>query len=201
LALTPSGDPAAPNQPSLVVEPSTITVEVDSCISGGLRTGRAGAVKITNSIVDANAATGVALADPDAISAAGTLTIVNSTVVGKVHSARMDLAANTIFFFFFGSAHPWPQPVISDQNQQGCVRFTFLPLNAVAPRRYRCQPDLAVTAALTVADVPKGSLSNFEKLAITAAVQARVRRRLQTCFMANRARPARQTCPAEIRQG
>jgi hypothetical protein len=43
------------------------------------------------------------------------------------------------------------------------------------PRRYRCQPDLAVTAALTAADVPKGSLSNFKKLAITAAVQARVR--------------------------
>ena len=53
------------------------------------------------------------------------------------------------------------------------MRFSFLPLNSIVPRRYRCQPDLAVTAALTAADVPKGSLSNFKRLAITAAVQAR----------------------------
>lgn len=27
-------------------------------------------------------------------------------------------------------------------RQEGCVRFSYLPPNAVAPRRYRCQPDL-----------------------------------------------------------
>jgi hypothetical protein len=202
LALTPSGDPAAPNQPSLVVEPSTITLEVDSCISGGLRTGRAGVVKITNSIVDASAATGVALAEPDGISAAGALTIVNSTVVGKVHSARLGLATNAIFIAGLGSADPWPQPVISDQNQQGCVRFSFLPLNALVPRRYRCQPDLAVTAALTAADVPKGSLSNVKKLAITAAVQARVRPAFTNLrYGQPDYGQLGKFCPVEIRQG
>ena len=104
------------------------------------------------------------------------LTVINSTVIGKVHSARLDLASNTIFMAArFGAGDPWGHPVVSDQNQQGCVRFSFVPLNAIVPRRYRCQPDLAVTEALTAADVPKGSLSNFKKLAITAAVQARVR--------------------------
>jgi hypothetical protein len=47
-------------------------------------------------------------------------------------------------------------------------------LNSIVPRRYRCQPDLAVTAALTAADVPKGSLNNAKRRAITLATQARV---------------------------
>ena len=117
----------------------------------------------------------VAFADADEISAGGILTVKNSTVIGKVHAARLDLASNTIFMARLGAGDAWTHPVISDQNQQGCVRFSFLPLNSIVPRRYRCQPDLAVTAALTAADVPKGSLSNFKRLAITAAVQARVR--------------------------
>ena len=70
------------------------------------------------------------------------------------------------------------------------------------PRRYRCQPDLAVTAALTAADVPKGSLSNPKQQAITAATQARVRPAFTTlrygqpgyCQLGS-------YCPNEIRTG
>ena len=64
--------------------------------------------------------------------------------------------------------------MISEQNQQGCVRFSFVPLDSIVPRRYRCQPDLAVTEAIIAADKPKGSLTVAERLAITAGVQARV---------------------------
>ncbi|HEX6770167.1 MAG TPA: hypothetical protein VF208_12505, partial [Candidatus Binatia bacterium] len=56
-----------------------------------------------------------------------------------------------------------------------CVRFSFVPIHSIVPRRYRCQPDLAVNDAITAADVPKGSLSDFQKIVLTLAVQARVR--------------------------
>jgi hypothetical protein len=175
VALTPAGEPAAPNQPSAGVDAPNATVEIDQCIVGALRAGRGVSVKITNSIVDATASDHVAFADGDGSSAGGVLTITHSTVIGRVHTARLDLATNVIFLARPGAGGPWTHPVISDQNQQGCVRFSFVPLNAIVPRRYRCQPDLAVTGALTAADVPKGSLSAFMKLAITAAVQGRVR--------------------------
>jgi hypothetical protein len=175
LALTQSGDPDAPNQPSLVVESSAdATIEIDSCIVGALRVGRGVTVKITNSMVDAITDQGVAFSDSDELSAGGILTVINSTVIGKVHSARLELASNAIFIARLAAGDPWPHAIVSDQNQQGCVRFSFVPLNAIVPRRYRCQPDLAVTVALTAADVPKGSLNNFKRQKITAAVQARV---------------------------
>jgi len=176
VALTRAGEPVAPNQPSLVVQPSAeVTIEIDSCIVGALRSGRGVTVKLTNSIVDATAADHVAFADGDDTSAGGILSVVNSTVIGRVHTARLDLASNAIFLARPGTGSTWTHPVISDQNQQGCVRFSVLPLNSIVPRRYRCQPDLAVTAALTVADVPKGSLSNAKRQAITLATQARLR--------------------------
>ena len=51
----------------------------------------------------------------------------------------------------------------------------FVPVNSIVPRRYRCQPDLAVAEAITAADKPKGSLSAAKKIAITSGVQARIR--------------------------
>ena len=38
-------------------------------------------------------------------------------------------------------------PVTVQQRQDGYVRFSYLPPNSLTPQRYRCQPDLALTAA------------------------------------------------------
>jgi hypothetical protein len=175
LSLTRAGEPLSPDAASLVIDARNTTVEIDRCISGGVRAGRDANIKITNSIVDATAFSRVAFADANGVSAGGILTVMNSTIIGKVHTARLDLASNTILLALLGPGDPWTQPIVSDQNQQGCVRFSFVPLNAIVPRRYRCQPDLAVTAALAAADVPKGSLSNAKRHAITQATQARLR--------------------------
>ncbi len=203
LALTRADEPVAPNQPSLTIDAHNATVEIDHCIVGGLRCARGVTVKITNSIVDATAFNHVAFADPDDEQLpGGILTVENSTVIGKVHTARLDLASNTIFMARVDTGDPWTHPVVSDQNQQGCVRFSFVPLNSIVPRRYRCQPDLAVTTALTAADVPKGSLSNTKRQAVTLATQARVRPAFTTlrygqpgyCQLGS-------YCPQEIRTG
>jgi hypothetical protein len=37
--------------------------------------------------------------------------------------------------------------VTIERRQQGCVRFSYLPIDSVTPRRFRCQPDLAFEAA------------------------------------------------------
>jgi len=31
-------------------------------------------------------------------------------------------------------------------RQQGCVRFSYIPIESSSPRRFRCQPDLALAA-------------------------------------------------------
>jgi hypothetical protein len=202
LAFGPAGEPASPGTPSLVIDAPNTTVEIDSCVLGGMRCRRDSTVRISNSIIDATAFNRIAFAHEDGISAGGILSVTNSTMIGKVYTARMDLASNTLFLARLAPADGWAHPVLSDQNQQGCVRFSFVPLNAIVPRRYRCQPDLAVASAITAADVPKGSLTDANKQAITVATQARVRPAFTTlrygqpgyCQLGS-------YCPKEIRAG
>ena len=202
LALTRNGDPAAPAQPSLGIDALAATVEIDHCIVGALRAGRGVNLRLSDSIVDATASDQVAFAAGDGSSAGAVLTAVNTTVIGRVHTARLELASNVIFAALPADSAPWTHPVVSDQNQQGCVRFSFVPMNAIVPRRHRCQPDLAVEQALFDADQPMGSLSAAKKVAITLAVQTRVRPVFTTlrygqpgyCQLGN-------YCPEEIRAG
>jgi hypothetical protein len=172
LAVKPNGDAATPGAPSLGVGPNAL-VEIEQCILGGMRCERSVSVKISNSIVDATAPDQVAFAAANGIAPGGVLTVTNTTIIGCVRTGRLELASNSIFFARPGTG--WIHPMASEQNQQGCVRFSFLPLSSVSPRRYRCQPDLAVNEALTAADVPKGSLSDAQRKKITLATQARVR--------------------------
>ena len=173
--LTRAGQPVSPGAPSLIVAAPDTTVEIDQCILGAIQTIESASVRLANTIVDATAATRVAFSHPDGNSAAGSLTSNSSTIIGKVHAARLDLASNTIFVASLVTGDSWDHPVLSDQNQQGCARFSFVPLDSIVPRRYRCQPDLAVAEAITAADKPKGSLSAAKKIAITSGVQARIR--------------------------
>ncbi|ULA61568.1 MAG: hypothetical protein LZF60_340108 [Nitrospira sp.] len=202
LSLTREGEPVSPSAPSLVIEQEGTTVEIDHCLLGGLRAVDHTGVSVTNSLVDATSPTGVAYAALDTQGAGGVLSIVNSTVMGKVHTKRLDLASNTIFAAALAGDDSWSHPVWSDQNQQGCCRFSFVPLNSIVPRRYRCQPDLAVEAALLEADQPKGSLTGPATQAITLATQARVR----PAFTARRYGQAAYgqlagSCPDEITRG
>jgi hypothetical protein len=164
-----------PGAPSLVIAAPDTTVEIDHCIIGAIQTIDSANVVLSSTIVDATAPSQVAISHADGISAAGRLTSNSSTIIGKVHAARLDLASNTIFVARLAAGDSWTHPVLSDQNQRGCVRFSFVPVNSIVPRRYRCQPDLAVSEAIAAADKPKGSLNAAKKIAITAGVQERIR--------------------------
>jgi hypothetical protein len=140
LSLTIGGEPEHPDTPNLIVESENVTVEIDHCIVGGLRTVESAFVRITDSIIDALDEAGVAYAGIGGESAGGTLHIVDSTVIGKVHARLIEMASNTIFLSRLAGGDTWSAPVRADRKQTGCVRFSYLPLSSIVPRRYRCQP-------------------------------------------------------------
>jgi len=82
-------------------------------------------LQVKESIVDGG---GIAIQAP-----AARADLEASTFFGKVATKMLE-AANCIF----------THTVISELRQAGCVRFSYLPDDSVTPRRYRCQPDLAL---------------------------------------------------------
>jgi hypothetical protein len=143
---------------SLIVEATGVAVEIDHCILGGLRVADGATVTISDSIIDAAAASAaaedaVAYAGlPDVSAGAlpppgGDLTITNCTIIGKVRARRMALASNAIFLARLAAGDGWQFPVHVDQRQQGCVRFSFVPAGSRTPRRHKCQPAAAADAA------------------------------------------------------
>jgi hypothetical protein len=156
--------------------------------------------------VDANDSTAVAFAHPVGEAAGAPLTIENSTVIGKVHTRLMKLASNTIFLAALADPDSWTAPVRSEQKQNGCVRFSFVPDGSRVPRPYRCQPDLAIAQAVEKALQENPGLTDAQKVALTASVTAGVLARLRPAFTDLRyGRPAyaqlSRSCPVEIRTG
>lgn len=121
----------SPDHPSLIVNLPDVAIEIDHCIIGPLRVHERSNVSIADSIVDATNEAAAAFAAANGTDVGGTLQIADSTVIGTVHTLELKLASNTIFM----------SDVRSEKKQQGCVRFCYLPLTSVVPRRYRCQPE------------------------------------------------------------
>lgn len=116
---------------SLVVDLPDVAIEIDHCVVGELRVHERSSLSLTDSIVDATNETLMAFAAANGTDAGGTLQIADSTVIGTVHTLELRLASNSIFM----------SDVRSEKKQEGCVRFCYLPLTSIVPRRYRCQPE------------------------------------------------------------
>lgn len=56
--------------------------------------------------------------------------IVTSTVFGEVRVRELTLASESVL----------TGTVIAQRRQTGCVRFSFVPVDSVVPRRFECQP-------------------------------------------------------------
>jgi hypothetical protein len=135
--------PARPAVPSLVVHAPNLHVEVDRSILGAIRSTDSAHVCLTASILDAGKDTAVAYAGIDGEQPGARLVTMNSTIVGRVHTAAMELASNTIFF----ASAPSAAPVRAKKLQQGCVRFCYVPPGSQLPREFRCQPRTPEEAA------------------------------------------------------
>lgn len=201
-SLNLESEPGSPALPSLIIESPNVSVEIEQCILGGLRVVEGAIVKINNSIIDATDETSVSYAALDGEAPGGVLEVINSTIIGKVHSRRLELASNTIFKAALLEADSWTAPVLSEQKQSGCVRFSYVPPGAMVPRRYRCQPDLAIEKAIKDAEQYGVSLLDAEKQQITSWIK----KQIQPVFTDHRfGRPAYSqlalSCPQEITRG
>ncbi len=72
----------------------------------------------------------------------GEVSLERATLLGPVQVERIH-ASNSLF----------TEPALARRLQTGCVRFSYVAPGSQLPRRYRCQPDLALDAA-TAAEAP-----------------------------------------------
>jgi hypothetical protein len=91
-------------------------------------------LSVSDSVLDATGPELEAIGSPGCVVAHARLTILRSTVFGQVQVHAIDLGENTIF----------DGRVFVARRQQGCLRFCYVPPESRTPRRYHCQPDLAV---------------------------------------------------------
>lgn len=138
--LTSDNLPEFQSKPSVLIQANAHNLEIAQSIVGGVRVARSVKTTATDSVIDATSRCGVAFAGLDGFAAGGVLHIENSTVIGKVHTALMEMASNTIFHAQLAAHDAWSAPVLCEQRQAGCVRFSYVPLDSITPRRYRCQP-------------------------------------------------------------
>ncbi len=133
-------EPVAPNEASLELANVSGEVLIDRSILGTIAAlNRAPesepiAVRIRDSIVDATSPDLEAVMGPNAGYAWAVLTVIRSTIIGRVLAHAMALGENSIFTSL----------VRIVRRQWGCVRFCYVPPESRTPRRYHCQPELAV---------------------------------------------------------
>jgi len=93
-------------------------------------------------------------------------TIERSTIFGASFFKKLPLASETIF----------TEPVVVEQLQKGCVRFSYVPKDSQTPRRYRCQPDLEISKQIEKAEeesITAGTtLTQAQRDLIRSSVQA-----------------------------
>jgi hypothetical protein len=181
--------PLKPTQPSLWVAKTNTQLRIilDSSIVGALRVPDTMAeLTLQDSIVDG--LQGAAIAGAAGASGPPT-TLVRSTVFGAMRAKELSLASEVIFDGL----------VTVQRKQSGCVRFCYLPYLSQTPRRYRCQPDLALLElAKCGGQKSVGALSTAQKAPLLA--------RLQPAFASKRYSDPRyaqlsRCCPEEIRTG
>jgi hypothetical protein len=182
LALDEHGEPTAPGEPSIDAGPSNtaLTLVLDSAVVGALRLPEEMVrLEARRTVIDGLGGVAVSGAG-GAVGAAGPPTeLWQVTVLGEVRVRALPMASEVIFAGRVGVL----------RTQDGCVRFSYVEPGSVTPRRYRCQPDLALSVA-----------------GLNAADRARTEAAMRPAFRSVRSHDPGYTqltaaCPAEIRTG
>lgn len=184
--LRADASPPRTTEPSLRFAESAPRVTIAHSIVGPLRVEplreRSEPIRIAidDSIIDALGDERDAIADPDAMFAHVDLSVRRSTIIGRVRAHAMSLAENAIF----------SGDVQVARRQSGCVRFCYLPPGSATPRRFHCQPDLAV-----------GALEAPAAAADVEAAESSVRPVFASRVYGSRYCQLASGCPVEIRGG
>jgi hypothetical protein len=117
-----------------VSEAVDVQVVIDHSLVGPLQLpGDSVGLTVQDSVLDG--ASGPAIAAPDATDPFGPpTTLERVTVFGPAYMRELRVASEVIC----------TAPVQVQRLQTGMVRFSYIPDGSQTPRRYRCQPDLAV---------------------------------------------------------
>jgi hypothetical protein len=150
-ALNPDGtpQPTYAGLPSLLVQSTGTQVQVNKSILGALWISGQAVGNVADSIVDATDPSGVAyVAGIDSATkrpaAGGALTLNGCTVIGKVYASLLTLVSDSLLWARLipadTAATPplWAAPLWSARRQEGCVRFSFLPVGSITPRQFHC---------------------------------------------------------------
>jgi hypothetical protein len=146
VSLNPDGGALQPGAPSLVLSLPGLETVVERSIIGAVRSHERATFSATVCIIDANADENIAFAALDENEPGAQLSLIDCTVIGKLHTSEISLVSNCILLAALSAADSWVAPVRSDRKQTGCVRFSWLPFESIVPRRHRCQPDSAGNA-------------------------------------------------------
>lgn len=207
LAFNAAGDAASAGAISISLSTTGVELTVDRAITGPVRMDQTTNAEFRDSIVDAasvparESADGLAIAgllgDDDP---AGSLTIIACTIIGRIVARSFPLVSDAILH---AGAAAGGAAVRAFRRQQGCMRFSFVPDGSVTPRRYRCQPQLAIDQAVAAAEAQAGGPITAAERAL---IRSRIVRRMRPSFVARSAsHPAYAqlalTTPKEIRAG
>ena len=179
-------DPKRPGEPSVTLDGTRAGLRVEHSILGAVavisptRRGDPPTLELCDSILDATAVERVALGAPDEVVAYVQASFSRCTVIGEVQAHALTLAQDTVF----------ASAVRVLRRQFGCVRFCYVPDGSRTPRRFHCQPDLAL-ATIAAADT---------------ATRMRTKRRVVPQFESTRYPAPRylrlaESCCAELRTG
>ncbi|MCS6825258.1 MAG: hypothetical protein NZ553_01455 [Caldilinea sp.] len=186
-----SGNPLLPMLPSIrALGPNPdFRLELERTICGALHLAADGdGLLAFDSVIDAFDAANVACAGENGSTVGPPAGFERCTVVGEVRARQLDLISESILL---GRA-------LAERRQVGCSRFSFLGEGSRAPRRHRCQPDLAWEAYAAAQGKGVDALTAAERRMIALTVTP--------TFAATRfGRPAYMqlsvSCPAAIAEG
>jgi hypothetical protein len=138
--LTSSGPPQAAyaGVPSLLVESAELQIALQNSIMGSLWVSVEAATAASDCIIDATGLTAAAYAGSDGSSGGGALTLQGCTVIGKIHAALFTLVSNSIVLAELAVLDKWSAALWSDRQQQGCVRFSYMPRLSIVPQQFEC---------------------------------------------------------------
>lgn len=177
-SLSSSGAPQHADAPAILSHAAGVQLSIERSILGPIRVPETVSVSVTDSILDATGTERVAYDNLNGAKiGGGPLTLTGCTVVGRVHAQELALVSDSIFWSDpIAGAPPAIVPgLFADRLQAGCVRFSYLPYQAVTPRRFECveqapsgptplflsyryaQPDYLKLAASTPASIRKGA--------------------------------------------
>ena len=202
ISASADGTPQNPTAPSLIIEAPNVIVDIEHCALGGIRCHESTVVTVTDSAIDATDRANVAFAGLDDVSPAGRVSLCETTVIGKIAARVFTLISNSILQADLATGDAWDIPIQALDTQSGCARFSYIPPGSKVPRRYRCQPSLALADAMRALTAENPTPTPVQE----AAVERRVFGRMRPAFTQTRyGRPGYlqllTSAPREIRTG